>query len=277
MTPSAYIRYTTQRKRQENAVELSKDDTKKPSTKQGINPLKSLKLFGDKETCVLLLYSGLIYASTYMILSTLSDQLEEIYGLSTVSASLCFLASGLGTVTSVLLTGRVLDWNFRRHAGLVGLEISKQKQQDLSQFPIEIARMQISVPALALSGISLIAYGWTMQTKTHLSAPLIFLFLQSFGGSSAFSGFNNLIMDLNRKKPGTASAAMNLARCWMGAGGTAFASPLVKKGGIGWLGVTIAGIWFVCSPLVFLVVRYGARWREEKRVKEMAESEEASS
>ncbi|RYP24497.1 hypothetical protein DL765_000517 [Monosporascus sp. GIB2] len=273
MTPLAYLRRPTKR---EDAAVPSKSEAKASSTRVSINPLNSLKLFGDKETCVLLLYSGLIYASSYMVLSTLSDQLEEIYGLETIPVSLCYLASGFGAVTSVLLTGRILDWNFRRHARLVGMEISKQKQQDLSRFPIEVARLQISIPALMLAGVSLIAYGWTMQSRTYLAAPLIFLFLQSFGSSSSFSGFNNLIMDLNRKKPGTASAAMNLARCWMGAGGTAFATPLVKNGGIGWLGVTIAGIWFVFSPLVFLVIKSGARWREEKRLREMSETEAPS-
>ncbi|KAI1322386.1 major facilitator superfamily domain-containing protein [Xylariaceae sp. FL0255] len=257
----------------QHAVKPSQDlgsdaqDTKPMSKRQNINPLKSLKLFRDKETCILLIYSGLVYASTYLVLSTLSDQLQEKYGFNTIQVSLSFLASGFGTVTSVLLTGRILDWNFRRQARLVGLEISKQKQQDLSSFPIEIARLQSSIPALTLSGVSLVAYGWTLQSKTNLAAPLIFLFLQSFGSASAFSGLNNLLMDLNRDRPGTASAAMNLTRCWFGAAGTAFASPLVKKGGIGWLGVVIPGIWLFFSPILFMVIRYGPRWREEKRIK----------
>jgi MFS family permease len=241
-----------------------------------MNPLNSLKLFQDKESCLLLIYSGLIYASTYMVLSTLSDELEEKYGFNTVQGSLCFLASGFGTVTSVLLTGRILDWNFRRHARIAGMEISKQKQQDLSKFPVEVARLQSSVPALILASVSLIAYGWTLQTKTYLAAPLIFLFLQSFGSACAFSGLNNLIMDLNRDKPGRASAAMNLTRCWLGAGGTAFASPLARNGGIGWLGVVIPGIWLLFSPLLFIVIRYGPKWREEKRMKAMSATDTPS-
>ncbi|KAI0195504.1 putative MFS transporter [Astrocystis sublimbata] len=248
----------------------------KTSKSLSLNPLKSLKLFREKETCVLLIYSGLVYANSYMILSTLSDELEEKYGFNTLQISLCYLASGFGTVTSVLLTGRILDWNFRRHARLVGLEISKQKQQDLSNFPIELARLQSSIPALILASVSLVAYGWLLQTKQHLSAPLIFLFLQSFGSASAFSGLNNLIMDLNRDRPGTASAAMNLTRCWFGAGGTAFASPLAMRGGIGWLGVVIPGIWLLFSPILYVVLRYGPKWREEERLKKMSEAQTSS-
>jgi predicted MFS family arabinose efflux permease len=270
MTLSQFIRHSGAS--QKDVVASAEVETKRSSKRASINPLNSLKLFREKETCVLLIYSGLVYASTYMVLSTLSDQLEEKYGFDTLSISLCYLASGFGTVTSVLLTGRILDWNFRRHARLVGMEISKQKQQDLSNFPVELARLQSSIPALILASVSLIAYGWTLQTKTHLAAPLIFLFLQSFGSASAFSGLNNLIMDLNREKPGTTSAAMNLTRCWLGAGGTAFASPLAQNGGIGWLGVVIPGIWLLFSPILFAVIRYGPRWREEKRLKAMGDA-----
>ncbi|KAH6655376.1 major facilitator superfamily domain-containing protein [Truncatella angustata] len=232
-----------------------------------LNPLKSLKLFREKETGLLLLYSGFIYASSYMVLSTFTDQLEEKYGFDTLHISLCFLASGFGTATSTLLTGRLLDWNFRRHAKLIGLEISTQKQQDLARFPIEVARLQISIPALVMCSVCLLGYTWTLQSGKHIAVTLMFLFFECFGSASSFSGFSNLVMDLNREKPGTASAAMNLARCWMGAGGTAFATPLVRSGGIGWLGVTIAGIWIMFSPVVFSAIKFGPQWREEERIR----------
>ncbi|KAH7024875.1 major facilitator superfamily domain-containing protein [Microdochium trichocladiopsis] len=267
---AAHIRTTGQAATDEKEQQQQPLQPASGGARAALNPLLSLRLFADKETSLLLVYSGLIYASTYMVLSTLSDQLEQVYGLDTLHVSLCFLAPGFGTVISVLLTGRVLDWNFRRHARRAGLAISRQKQQDLAGFPVERARLQSAVAALCLAGVSLVAYGWSLQKHAPLAVPLVFLALQAFGGASAFSGFNNLIMDLNRDRPGVASAAMNMTRCWLGAAGTAFSSPLVSAaggGGVGWLGVVIPGIWLLFSPFVFAVLRYGPGWREERRLK----------
>lgn len=73
-------------------------------------------------------------------------------------------------------------------------------------------------------------------------------------------------MDLNRHRSGTASAAMNMARCWMGAGGIAFAGPLTNAAGIDWLTVTITGIWLLFSPFAILLLMKGQKWRELKPV-----------
>ena len=43
------------------------------TTTAAANPLRSLALFRDKETSLLLGYSGVIYASSSMVLSTLPD------------------------------------------------------------------------------------------------------------------------------------------------------------------------------------------------------------
>jgi len=261
-----------------NSTDEKAEHTKaaSPSSGAALNPLASLKLFHDPESSLLLVYSGFVYANSYMILSTLPDQLEIVHGLDTLKISLCFLAPGFGTVTSVLLTGRLLDWNFRRHAARAGMTISRDKQQDLSSasFPLERARLETGIGALVLAASSLLCYGWTLQPRAGgqppvpLAVPLVFLFFQAAGAASAFSGFNNLIMDLNRDRPGAASAAMNITRCWCGAAGTAFASPLVSAtGGVGWLCVVIPGVWLLFSPFVFVVLRYGPRWREEKKMK----------
>lgn len=270
----AHLHLRKQHKLHAAATTTNPPDDTPPTTKAAkltthLNPLSSLKLFLHKETSLLILYSGLIYASTYMILSSFPDQLQATYGLSTLHISLCYLAPGFGTVASVLTVGRLLDWNFRRHAHRLHVPITTAKQQDLSRFPIERARLEATVPFLAVAAVALVAYGWCMRARTPLAAPLVFLFFEALGAASAYSGANNLVMDLHRERPGTASAAINIARCLMGAGGVAFAGPLNEAGGVGWMAVTIAGVWIVFSPVTVLLIKYGPGWREDERVRKV--------
>lgn len=248
--------------------DLTKTDKKlSPAHKAKLNPLSSLKLFLDLESSILLLYGGLIYSTTYFILSTLPPQLQSKYTFNTLQISLCYLATGGGTTLATLLIGRLLDRNFRRHALRLGLSISTNKQQPLHAFPIEQARLQVSLPFLVFAGVSLVAYGWAMAAEQPdgrplpLAAPLVLLFLAAFATSCAYAGFNNLVVDLNRDRPGTAAAAMNLARCWIGALGVAFANPLVDAVGMGWGNMVPVGFWVAFCPLVLWVMRCGEGWR----------------
>ena len=65
-------------------------------------------------------------------------------------------------------------------------------------------------------------------------------------------------------EPGTATAAGNWVRCWIGAGAVAIIGPLLDKMGTGWLGVLVVGVWVGFSPLLWVVLKWGPGWREEK-------------
>lgn len=232
------------------------------------NLFKSIKILFDKESGLVLLYSGLLFTGFYMIVTSLPSLLEQNYGYNTLQTGLCFLPTGFGAMSAVVVMGRSLDWNFRRLAKKHGLEIDKQKQQDTTNFPIEHARLQVVLPTVALASISVIAYGWVIESRTSIAGPIVLLFLASFFICGAFHALNTLLVDLNRTSPGGATATMNLARCWMGAGGVAAVIPLQERIGVGWTGVLVAGIWALISPFIFLVIKSGPEWRERKRLKQ---------
>jgi hypothetical protein len=232
------------------------------------NPLTSIKILLDKESSMVLLYSGLIFAGFYMIVTGLPSQLQGKYGYNTLQIGLCYLPTGFGAMGASVLMGRFVDWNFRRLAKKYGLEIDKQKQQDISDFPIEQARLQVVVPTVALAAASNVAYGWVMVAQTSIAGPIILLFLTTFLLCGAFNALNTLLVDLNRNSPGGATATMNLARCWLGAAGVAAVIPLQERIGAGWTGVLVAGIWIILSPFIFVIIKSGPRWRKGKRLKE---------
>jgi len=141
--------------------------------------------------------------------------------------------------------GRILHWKFRRLARLRGIPIIKNRQQDIDTFPIEITRLQVSIPLIYASYVCIVAYAWVVDFSTAVAGPLLMLF---FTGhlttghltTGAFSALNTLIVDAHRQTPATAVAANNLFRSPMGAGDMALANPLIDRIGISWTGNFIA-------------------------------------
>lgn len=76
---------------------------------------------------------------------------------------------------------------------------------------------------------------------------------------------NVLIIDCNPFSSAAASAANNLVRCLLGAGGVAAVVPLLNKIGSGWTSTLIAAMWILFSSFWWAAIMWGPRWREEKR------------
>jgi MFS family permease len=204
----SYLNLRTQRK-------AGSVDEKKPAAtyKPHIDLLNSVRILFDKESGLLLLYSGILFSGFYMVITAFPSQLQQNYDFDTLQIGLCYIPSGFGSLTAAFVIGRIQDWNFRRHARKLGMVIDKKKQQDLVNFPIELSRIQVTMPLVACASVVIIEFGWVMEYRTSLAGPLIFLYISTFCLSGAFNGLSTLIVDLNRASAGTATAAMNLARC----------------------------------------------------------------
>ena len=231
-----------------------------------LNPFAALKILGEKEGGVTLGFGALMYGGYFMVLTTLPTQLTERFGFNPVQTGLCYLPIFVGSICSRSTAGWLLDWNYRRHATRLGVEISKDRQQDMDKLPIEAARLQISIPMIYTTSLCVLAYGWTMQTKSSLAGIEVTLFFLGLFNSGGLSGLNTLVVDTHQESPATAMAANNLFRCLVSAGATAIAVPLIDRIGIGWTSVFIAGVWLCFSPCLWLVLVYGAEWRQEKKI-----------
>ena len=238
------------------------------------NPLRSIYIIMQKESGVVIFYAGTLFAGLYMVLSSMPSQFAEKYNFNTLQIGLCYIPTGLGSMTASFVVGKLLNWNFRRHAKACGMEITKTKQQDLTNFPIEAARIQVVSPLIYIAAGTVVSYGWVMESHTSLAGPVILLYISSFCMSGSFTGLSTLVVDLNRESSGTATAAMNLVRCWMGAGAVAFVNPLLNAIGLGWTSVLVAGVWILISPVMVIILKYGPRWREQARLKRIEKEKE---
>jgi multidrug resistance protein len=207
------------RKRAAHAEEEVEDSRPQKRKVAFPNPFATFKIIAEKESGIILLYNGFFFTGMMVTVSAIPDLYSNAYHLNELHLGLCYIANGMGSLLSSLTMGRVVDWNFRRHAKAMGMTIKKGKQQDLSNFPIERVRMQIVLPGHIIGILGLIAFGWTVKFQTHIAGPEIALFVIGFGVSTAFSITNGLLIDLHRDQPAAATAAVNFARCLMSAGG----------------------------------------------------------
>ncbi len=144
----------------------------------------------------------------------------------------------------------------------------KNRRQDLSNFPIENARLQVAFPMFFLSGSFLVAYGWILTKKLSLAGPIITLFMAGFGLTFTFQVLNVLMVDIYPGKPSVATAANNLFRCEIGAVFTAIIVPLINAIGTGWAYTILAAMFMGFAPVLLIIMSKGPKWRKEKKARE---------
>jgi multidrug resistance protein len=239
------------------------------------NPLSTLRIIADKETALILFYASLVYAGYYAIATTITTQFAAIYGYGDLVLGLCFVPIGAGGILATVTNGQwdPVDGNYRRHARRLGMPLTKNKQHDLTHFPLERARLQVLLPLLYFSCLVTPIYGWVLNAHVSVAGPLVLLFFLGFGLSGLFKVVQILIIDITPGKPATVTAAFNLVRCLLGAAMTAVVNPIIDAWGNGWTFTFIALVWLVFSPMLLVLLRVGPRWRQERREKEARRQE----
>lgn len=238
------------------------------------NPLSSLLILCEREGGITLGFGAIFFAGYFMVMTTLSEQLTDRFGFSSVVTGLCYLPLGFGSLISRWSAGLLFDYNFRRHARLMGQPLDLSRQQAIETYPIERIRMEVCLPMVYISCGTVLAYAWTMETNSSLAGIEVSLFFMGLFFSGVQQGLNTLVVDTHSDIPATATAANNLCRCLFSAGGTALAPYMIKSIGIGYTGVFISGVWLCFSPCLWLVMLRGKKWREEDKEKQQKKEAE---
>lgn len=232
------------------------------------NPIPTIKIIFDPASAMILVTTGLSIACFFAIMTGATAALHNVYGFNDIQIALMFCPIGAGGILSAFTTGIVVDWNYRRYARKLNMPVIKNVKQDMSNFPLERARIELSLPLYYLGIVSMIAYGWILSHKVSLAAPIILLFLLGYSFMAAFQILNVLMVDLYPGQAAAAGAANNLVRCEIGAAATAAIAPMGRAMGLGWAYTTLALIAASFTPLLLILMRVGMRWRQEKKVKQ---------
>ncbi|KAI1818381.1 chloramphenicol resistance protein [Poronia punctata] len=237
------------------------------------NPLNTLRVLRDKEMAMILFYNAALYVCFMTVTATLGTQLQEIYGYDQLTTGLLYLPLGAATTISSVGGGFIADWNFRRIAKQLGIKVDRKRGNDMADFPVEKARIQLIAPLLFVGTGASIGYGWSLERQVSVAVPLVLSFFVGLCVTGPFQILNLLLIDSYPEAPATATAANNLVRCLAGAGATAAVEPIIRAIGRGWAFTIFALIFTIPSPMLWIIVKRGPEWRRE-RIERMRKKEE---
>jgi predicted MFS family arabinose efflux permease len=231
------------------------------SKKNGqLNMLGPLQvLVGGEVTCAIAVFA-IYYTTWQMTITSMSTLFKSNYGLSEIQIGLTFLGNGFGCVIGTLVTGKFLDYDYNK--------IKNRYTGTSELFPLELARLRTLWLWGGLQCASTLVFGWTVDVKFHMSVPIICTFIIGWATTSIQSVVTTFVVDVFPKRGASAAAALNLARCWLGAGGIAALLPIIDAIGVGWTFTLLTGIMLVAMSLIIAQMGYGAAWRRKMELKE---------
>ncbi|KAL6705350.1 multidrug transporter [Coniothyrium glycines] len=236
-------------------------DSDAPATpKPSLNPFI---LFTYPDVVVLLSFTGVVYAVNYTITATISSSFAKIYPrLSESVLGLCYLPAGAGMILGSTMTGKLLDYEYAR-----------SKARADRGFTIEHARLRTMPFYLALFVLCVVAWGWTVQARAHMAAPLVLSVLLGWTSMGILNTTMTLNIDILQSRSSGATACTNLVRCSIAAVLVSLIERVARAWGDGWTYTFLGAVCALLLPLMFLEMRMGPRWRRKREERECEKAE----
>lgn len=241
----------------------SSDSPKKIEHKlQFPNPLKPLMLVLHPNSIIVLVVTGVIMGGNMTVLSSITQIYTAQYGLSVLEIGLCYISLGTGSIVASVLTGRLLDWNYKRmEARAKTIDPVSGRDTTEDSVSAEKARSMVTIPLVVLGSLTVLAFGWVLNYGAPLAAPEVLLFFVGVGQTGGFISTSTLLVDLHTANPAAATAANNMVRSFFSAGASAAIDPMLSAMGRGWSFTLVAFI--LLSTIPFLLLLCGM-WRQKK-------------
>ncbi|KLU89999.1 hypothetical protein MAPG_08966 [Magnaporthiopsis poae ATCC 64411] len=229
------------------------------------NPLRSIRVLFYRDSSLVLLISGVFYMVYYCVQASIATLFKRIYGFDEAVVGACYVAIGSGVVFGGYLNGRLLDWNYKTTAQEAGIEVDRERGDDLNKFPIERARLRSMHVLQAVHLVALVGYGWILEKEMHVGVPLVLQFILGFLQTCIVQTGNTLLVDVFQENPSAAAASGNIVRCGLSAGGIAAMGPLMAAIGPGFFFTTLALFGTICGVAgTHVLIRKGMQWRLDR-------------
>ena len=230
-----------------------RSETPPPPNKSPIDFLAPLRMIVGMEVTYIIVFLSVYYTGWQMLITLMSTLFKQVYGLTEIQIGLTFLANGIGCIVGTLTTGKFLDFDYQR--------MKKRYNGSQENFPLEHVRLRTLWLWSSLECASVLVFGWTLDERVHISVPIICTFILGWASTSIIGVVTTFMIDCFPKQGASATAALNLVRCLLAAGGTAAVIPMVNGIGVGWAFTLLVGIMLASLSLVWLQMRYGSKRR----------------
>lgn len=228
------------------------------------NPLTCLITLWQRASFLVILVGGIQYTVYGCLAASFSTLMIRMYSLNYLTCGLIYLPCGIGGVLAAYTTGKLLDRDYIRTAKRYNLPVDKSTN-DLSNFPIEQARLLSVFQLLAISTSATVGFGWALNQHTSIAVPLTMTFFSGASQVAIFTICGTLLTDLNPNQSATVQAGYSLIRCALSAGGIAGLQALIDVIGVGWCFTVYAIIGALCIPIFALLRSHGMQWRTGSR------------
>jgi predicted MFS family arabinose efflux permease len=254
-----------QRRRHLNSDSVVPETRPTSKTNLPVDFLGPLRMIVGLEVTYIIAFLAVYYTGWQMLITVMSTLFKQTYGLSEIQIGLTFIANGVGCIIGTLTTGKFLDYDYR--------QIKRNYTGSEEAFPLEHARLRTIWLWSGLQCAAVLVFGWTLDKGVHMSVPVICTFVLGWASTSIIGTVSTFMVDCFPKQGASATAALNLVRCLLAAGGTAAVLPIVNGIGVGWTFTLLVGIMLATLSLVWTQMRYGSkrRQRREEREKESTE------
>jgi MFS family permease len=243
-----------------NGTSFHSNQPQTATKKLPVNIFGPFQIIIGLEVTYIIFFLAVYYTVWQMVITLLSTLLKDIYHLSDLQSGLTFIANGIGCIIGTLTTGKFLDFDYRR--------MKKKYTGDPGDFPLERARLRTIWLWSGLECASVLVFGWTLKYHVHISVPIICTFVLGWAATSIIGVVTTFMVDIFPKQAASATAAVNLVRCLMAAGGTAAALPIVNAIGVEWTFTILVGITLLSLGLVVLQLKLGSSRRLRREQKE---------
>lgn len=241
------------------------EGTPKPSRKLAVpNIWAAVRIIFEKDIGPLMGFMSVFVMVMYAMLIPLQDVIRRQYDFNDLQVGLCYIPFSVGSVAGSVFVGKLLNWHYARVARDIGVTADRKKGDDLRNFPIERARLDLMWPWIAIAVVTVVAWGWVVDSGTNLAAPLVVMFFSGVGQSGPMSILSTLLVDLYPSNPGRVSSSFNLTRASMSAVGSAVVQYMIDAWGYGYTYLFLGLLLLVTSPVVLIVRIWGPKWREER-------------